>query len=87
MTEIHAETVLIYRDGHAEEVEDYAIVGKTIWVFNEARAKKIPLADLDLPATKRDNERSRYRLVLLPLLAEPVGSCPMKQRGYLSDSP
>ena len=56
MTEIHANTVLIYRDGRAEEVENYAIVGKTIWVFNEARAKKIPLADLDLPATKRDNE-------------------------------
>ncbi|MGC2108939.1 MAG: hypothetical protein WA655_05440 [Candidatus Korobacteraceae bacterium] len=56
MTEIHAETVLIYRDGHAEEIENYAIVGKTLWVFNEARAKKIPLAELDLPATKRDNE-------------------------------
>ncbi len=55
-TEIHAETVLIYRDGHAEEVENYAIVGKTIWVFNESRAKKIPLADLDLAATKRSNE-------------------------------
>ena len=55
-TEIHAETVLVYRDGHAEEVQNYAIVGKTIWVFNEARAKKIPLTDLDLAATKRDNE-------------------------------
>ncbi len=56
MTEIHANTVLIYRDGHAEEVENYAIVGKTIWVFNESRAKKIPLSELDLSATKRDNE-------------------------------
>jgi hypothetical protein len=55
-TEIHAETVLVYRDGHSEEVQNYAIVGKTIWVFNEARAKKIPLTDLDLAATKRDNE-------------------------------
>lgn len=56
MTEIRANTVLIYRDGHAEEVENYAIVGKTIWVFNESRAKKIPLSELDLAATKRDNE-------------------------------
>lgn len=54
--EVHAETVLIYRDGHAEEVDNYAIVGKTLWVFNQARAKKIPLTDLDLAATKRDNE-------------------------------
>ncbi len=56
MTEIRGETVLVYRDGHAEEIQNYAIVGKTIWVFNEARARKIPLADLDLAATKRDNE-------------------------------
>lgn len=62
--ETHAETVLIYRDGHAEEVENYAIVGKTIWVFNEERAKKIPLADLDLPATKRDNEDRGIDFVL-----------------------
>jgi hypothetical protein len=54
--EIHAETVLVYRDGHAEEVQNYAIVGKTIWIFNEAHAKKVPLSELDLPATKRDNE-------------------------------
>lgn len=63
-TEIRAETVLIYRDGHAEEVENYAIVGKTIWVFNEARAKKIPLADLDLAATQRDNEDRGIDFVL-----------------------
>lgn len=62
--ETHAETVLIYRDGHAEEVGNYAIVGKTIWVFNEERAKKIPLADLDLPATKRDNEDRGIDFVL-----------------------
>jgi hypothetical protein len=55
-TEIRAEAVLIYRDGHAEEVQNYAIVGKTIWVFDEARARKVPISQLDLPATKRDNE-------------------------------
>jgi len=55
-TEIHAQTVLVYRDGHTEEVQNYAIVGKTIWVFSEARARKVPLSDLDLAATKRDNE-------------------------------
>jgi hypothetical protein len=54
--QVHANTVLVYRDGHTEEINDYAIVGKTLWVFNESRARKIPLADLDLPATKRDNE-------------------------------
>ena len=54
--EIHAQTVLVYRDGHTEEVQNYAIVGKTIWVFNESHARKVPLSDLDLAATRRDNE-------------------------------
>jgi hypothetical protein len=54
--QIHAQTVLVYRDGHTEEVENYAIVGKTIWIFNESHARKVPLTDLNLDATKRDND-------------------------------
>ncbi len=50
------DTTLVFRDGHRETVQNYAIVGKTLWVFNETRAKKVPLSELDLSATKRDNE-------------------------------
>ena len=56
MTEIPNNTVLVYRDGHTETVENYAIVGKTVWVFTEARARRIPLSTLDIPATQRDNQ-------------------------------
>ncbi|MFZ0792200.1 MAG: hypothetical protein WAM65_00435 [Candidatus Korobacteraceae bacterium] len=62
--EIHAETVLVYRDGHTEEVQNYAIVGKTIWIFNEARARKVAISELDVPATKRDNEDRGIDFVL-----------------------
>ena len=55
-TEIHAETVLVYRDGHTQEVQNYAIVGRTLWIFDESRAKRVALSELNLPATKRDNE-------------------------------
>jgi hypothetical protein len=54
--EIHAETVLVFRDKHIQEVQNYAIVGKTIWVFDEMRASKFPLTDLDIPATTKANE-------------------------------
>ena len=53
---IHGETVLIFRDKHTEEVQKYAIVGKTFWIFNETRARKIPIADLDVPATTKANQ-------------------------------
>lgn len=56
VAEVHYDTVLVYRDGHNETVGNYAIVGNTLWVFNETRARKIPLSELDLRATKRDNQ-------------------------------
>jgi hypothetical protein len=49
-------TVLIYRDGHKAEVHNYAIAGPTLWIFSEERARKVPLADLDLDATHKANE-------------------------------
>lgn len=49
-------TTLIFRDGRRSDVENYAIVGNTIWVFDDQRRKKIPIAELDLTATQRVNE-------------------------------
>src|SRR5271157_1726489 len=54
--EIRAATVLVFRNHHSEEIQDYAIVGKTLWVFTEQRARKIPIAELDVPATTKANE-------------------------------
>lgn len=49
-------TQLVFRDKHTEEIRNYAIVGQTLWIFTEDRAKKIMLAELDLPATKKAND-------------------------------
>jgi len=49
-------TTLIFRDGQRQQVENYAIAGKTLWIFNEQRARKRPLSDLDLSATQQANE-------------------------------
>ncbi len=49
-------TVIVFRDKHTEEVQNYAIVGETLWIFTEARARKIPLSDLDIPATQKAND-------------------------------
>jgi tetratricopeptide (TPR) repeat protein len=49
-------TVLVYKDRHQVEVQNYAIVGKNlVWISGQL-SKKIPLADLDLPATRKVNE-------------------------------
>ena len=50
------ETALVFRDKHVEEVRNYAISGGTLWVLNEQAAKKIPLAQLDIPATVKLND-------------------------------
>ncbi len=54
--QVHAETLLVFRDRHTEEIENYAIVGKTLWVFTEQRSRKIPIAELDVPATTKAND-------------------------------
>jgi hypothetical protein len=47
--------VLIFRDKHQEEIENYAIVGKTLWILDQDRARKIPLAQIDIAATNQAN--------------------------------
>jgi hypothetical protein len=49
-------TVLVYRDGQRAEIGNYAVVGQTLWIFSEDRAKKVPLAQLDLDATRKAND-------------------------------
>ena len=57
-------TVLVFRDGHRMEMQNYAIVGQTLWVFDERAATKIPLSDLDLDATQKENRGSGFRFPL-----------------------
>ncbi len=49
-------TVLIFKDGHQSEMQNYAIVGETLFDFTDGRSRKILLADLDLPATQKAND-------------------------------
>ncbi len=48
--------VLVYHDGRRVEVENYAVLGQTLWVFRRQATRRIPLADLDLDATRKANE-------------------------------
>ena len=48
-------TVLVFRDGHQQEVTNYAIMGQTVYVF-DSRTQKIALTDLDVGATIKVND-------------------------------
>jgi hypothetical protein len=49
-------TVIVFRDGHQAEVQNYAIVGDTLFDLTDNRSHKILLADLDLAATRKTND-------------------------------
>jgi hypothetical protein len=49
-------TLLVFRDKHTQEVQNYAVVGGTLWIFSEQRATKLPLSWLDIDATTKANE-------------------------------
>jgi hypothetical protein len=51
-----AETLLVFKDGHQLQIENYAIVGGTLYDLSAGQHRKFALADLDLGATVRQNE-------------------------------
>jgi len=56
-TEAAPATVLVFRDQRRQEVQNYAIVGQTLWTFAPQHTEKIPLSDLDIPATTKANDQ------------------------------
>jgi hypothetical protein len=50
-----ATTILVFRDGHRSEIQNYAIVGQTVWMLTEQRARKVPMSDVDVEATRKLN--------------------------------
>jgi hypothetical protein len=49
-------TLLVFKDGRQLEIGNYAIVGDTLYSVADQRSYKIPLAQLDVPATIKANE-------------------------------
>jgi hypothetical protein len=49
-------TILVFKDGHRQEVSNYAIVGTNLFDLTPGHRLKIALADLDVAATQRANE-------------------------------
>jgi len=57
-------TVLVFRDGHKQEIRNYAIVGQMLWDFGAKGTHKIPLSDLDLETTRKLNDERGVDFVL-----------------------
>jgi TolA-binding protein len=53
--ELAPTTVLVFHDGHRTEARNYAIVGQTLWIYTQDESQKVPLSELDVPATKNAN--------------------------------
>jgi hypothetical protein len=48
-------TTLVFRDGHQTEIQGYAVLGSTLWTSYQDGFRKIPLSDLNLDATRKEN--------------------------------
>jgi hypothetical protein len=51
-----APTLLVFKDGHSIEVQNYAILGSLVYDLTPGHPRKIPLSDLDLDATAKQND-------------------------------
>jgi hypothetical protein len=56
-------TTLIFRDGQRREIQNYAVVGQTFWILDETNATAIALSELDIAATRVENERRGIRFL------------------------
>jgi hypothetical protein len=61
--------VLVFRDGHVEEIDNYTIIGDTLYLkanywVSGSWTRKVEIANLDVPATLKINEEhgSKFRL-------------------------
>lgn len=61
-------TLLVFRDGHKVEVSNYAIVGTTLFDLTPRHPRHIALADLDLDATRKENDERGIIFQLPPSL-------------------
>ncbi len=59
-------TVLVFKDGRKLEVGNYAIVSQTLFDLTPGHARKIPLSELDLEATRQQNEERGIAFQLPP---------------------
>ena len=61
--------VLVYRDGHTEELSSYSIIGGSIYTkanywTTGSWTRTIAIADLDIPATLKQNEKRGINFAL-----------------------
>jgi hypothetical protein len=50
------QTLLVFKDGHQLEVQNYAVIGDVLYDLTPGRHHKIPLAELDLTSTAKQND-------------------------------
>jgi hypothetical protein len=60
------QTVLVFKDGHQDEIQNYAVVGQTLYDLSPGHRRKIALADLDLAATAKENDNRGISFQLPP---------------------
>jgi hypothetical protein len=49
-------TTLVFKDGHRADIYNYAIAKGTLTVLDNGLRNRIPLSQLDIPATQKANE-------------------------------
>jgi len=54
--------VLVFKDGHQILAENYAVSGGTIWILDNGKVKKIPMAEVDMAATQKANSDTDLNL-------------------------
>jgi hypothetical protein len=61
-------TTLVFKDGRKLDIGNYAIVGQTLFDMTPGHSRHVPLSDLDLDATRKQNDEHGVLFQLPPSL-------------------
>ena len=56
--------IWILKDGTRIETPGYALVGSTLWILDANKAKQIPISDVDVDSTRKENLRRGVDIVI-----------------------
>jgi len=59
-------TLLVFKDGHKIEVGNYAIIAATLFDLTPGHSRKVAISDLDLEATRKQNDERGITFQLPP---------------------
>ena len=57
---------MVLRSGQSFETKNYAVMGQTLWNFSRQPVQKVPLSEINIPASEKANAQRGIEFAVTP---------------------